>query len=147
MDLIPGDPIWYLIGAIFLVGLWGVLSLPNLVKKVVGLSIANSAVIMFFVYYASLSGETAPILTGETAAPVDPLPQALMLTAIVIGVCVVALSLVLVYRLYQRFGTLDIRRIEAAVWRGQGAEGSSGGASDAPRPRADDPPPGEASDE
>jgi multicomponent Na+:H+ antiporter subunit C len=108
---------WYLIGAIFLVGLWGVISLPNLIKKVVALSIANSAIILFFVYFGSLSGDTAPIMTGDVGRPVDPLPQALMLTAIVVGVCVVTLALVLVYRLYRRYGTLDIREIERLVWK------------------------------
>lgn len=107
---------WYLIGTIFLVGIWGVISLPNLVKKVIGLSIANSAIILFFVYYGSLSGDTAPILTADTGRPVDPLPQALMLTAIVVGICVVTLALVLIYRLYRRFGTLDAREIERRVW-------------------------------
>jgi multicomponent Na+:H+ antiporter subunit C len=48
--------------------------------------------------------------------PVDPLPQALMLTAIVVGVCIVALALALVHRLYRRFETLDIREIERQVW-------------------------------
>ena len=108
---------WYLIGAIFLVGIWGVIAVPNLIKKVVALSIANSGIILFFVYFGSLSGETAPILTGEPGRPVDPLPQALMLTAIVVGVCVVALALVLVYRLYRRYQTLDIREIERRVWK------------------------------
>ena len=107
---------WYLIGAIFIVGIWGVISIPNLVKKVVALSIANSAIILFFIYFGSLSGEGAPILVEGTTQPVDPLPQALMLTAIVVGVCVIALALVLVYRLYRRHGTLDIRELEAAIW-------------------------------
>ena len=108
---------WYLIGAIFLVGLWGVISVANLIKKVVALSIMNSAIILFFVYFGSLSGNTAPILTEIEGTPVDPLPQALMLTAIVVGICVVALALVLVYRLYQRYGTLDIGEIERQVWK------------------------------
>lgn len=104
---------WYLIGAIFLVGLWGVIADPNLVRKVIALSIANSAVIMFFVYFASLSGNSAPILGGE-GTPVDPVPHALMLTAIVVGICVLALAMV--YRLYRLYGTLDMREIERRVW-------------------------------
>ncbi len=108
---------WYLIGAIFLVGVWGLISIPNLIKKVVALSIANSAIILLFIYFGSMSGDSAPILTERPGVPVDPIPQALMLTAIVVGVCVVALALVLVYRLYRRFGTLDIRAIERAVWK------------------------------
>ncbi len=108
---------WYLIGAIFLAGVWGLIALPNLIKKVVALNIANSAIILFFIYFGSLSGDTAPIMGDGAGTPVDPLPQALMLTAIVVGVCVVALALGLVYRLYTRYGTLDIREIERKVWK------------------------------
>ncbi len=112
---------WFLIGAIFLVGLWGVIGETNLIKKIVGLSIANSGIIMFFIFFGSLSGDTAPIGSdlsgGAYGVPVDPIPQALMLTAIVVGICVVAMSLVLVYRLYRRFGTLDAREIERMVWK------------------------------
>ncbi len=106
---------WYLIGAIFLVGLWGVIAIPNLVRKVIALSVANSAIIMLFVYYASLSGDAAPILT-EVGTPVDPVPHALMLTAIVVGICIIALALALVYQLYLRYETLDMREIERRVW-------------------------------
>jgi multicomponent Na+:H+ antiporter subunit C len=110
---------WYLIAAIFLVGIWGIISQRNLIKKILGLSISNSAIIMFFVYFGSLSGEGAPILdkASRTVRPVDPLPQALMLTAIVVGICIVALGLVLVYLLYKRYGTLDMAEIERKVWK------------------------------
>ena len=107
---------WILIGALFLVGIWGVTVKPNLVKKVMALSIANSAIVLLFVYYGSLSGTTAPII-GAEGTMVDPLPQALMLTAIVVGICAVALALVLVYSLHRRYGTLDIRAIEKEAWK------------------------------
>jgi len=107
---------WYLIGAIFLLGMWGLIAKPNMVKKVMALSIANSAVIVLFIYHGSLSGTTAPIEGGE-GVMVDPLPQALMLTAIVVGICIVALALALVYRLYTKFGTLDMRVIEEKSWK------------------------------
>jgi multicomponent Na+:H+ antiporter subunit C len=107
---------WYLIAALFLVGLWGMVAKANMVKKVIALSIANSAIVLFFVYHGSLSGSTAPIMTGADAAVVDPVPQALMLTAIVVGICVIALALALVYRLYGRFQTLDMREIERRSW-------------------------------
>ena len=107
---------WYLTGAIFLVGMWGLLAKHNMVKKVMALSIANSAIIVLFIYYGSLSGTTAPI-EGGTEVMVDPLPQALMLTAIVVGICIVALALALVYRLYLIFGTLDIRLAEKEAWK------------------------------
>lgn len=107
---------WVLIAALFLVSLWGVVVKPNMVKKVMSLSMANSAIVLLFVYYGSLSGTTAPITGGE-GPMVDPLPQALMLTAIVVGICVVAFALVLVYRLHEQFGTLDMRTIEREAWK------------------------------
>jgi multicomponent Na+:H+ antiporter subunit C len=89
------------------------------VKKVMALSIANSAVILLFLQYGASSGTTAPIesIPVQAEAMSDPLPQALMLTAIVVGVCVMALALSLVYRLYRRFETLDIREIERKAWK------------------------------
>ena len=107
---------WILIGTLFLVGLWGVVEKANLIKKVMSLSIANSAIVLLFVYQGSRSGTTAPI-TGGKGPMVDPVPQALMLTAIVVGICVVTLALVLIYRLHQRFGTLDMRAIEKKAWK------------------------------
>lgn len=121
----------YLIGIVFLVGLWGVLTKPNIIKKVIALNIANGAVVMLFVYHGSLWGSTAPIRTdaldrlGE-GAMVDPVPQALMLTAIVVGICFIALGLALAVLLYRRFGTLDIRRIESEAWGGDRGNGDAG---------------------
>ena len=118
-----GDPlVWTLIAAVFLVGLWGVIVEAHLIRKIVGLSIAHNAVIMVFVYYGSISGDTAPIHVAAGFDPVDPIPQALMLTAIVVGICVVAVALVLVYRLFLRFGTLDATEIERRVRTSDGHE-------------------------
>jgi multicomponent Na+:H+ antiporter subunit C len=105
----------YLVLALFLLGVWGMLRQDNLIKKVMALSIVNSAVVMFFVWAGSLSGSVAPILLEPDLDVVDPLPQALMLTAIVIQVCLTALALVLVVRIYENHGSLDVRRVERAV--------------------------------
>ncbi|MBD3305017.1 Na+/H+ antiporter subunit C, partial [candidate division KSB3 bacterium] len=86
----------YLILAFFLLGVWGLLSRRNLIKKVIALYITNSSIVIMFVYLGSLSGTTAPILVGETHDIVDPVPQALMLTAIVVGICLTSLALALV---------------------------------------------------
>jgi multicomponent Na+:H+ antiporter subunit C len=103
---------WYLTGALFLVGVWGLLTKAHLIKKIFALGYMNSAIVLLFVLHAADSGGDAPILTATSGEPVDPLPHALMLTAIVVGICVIAFALALAYRLYKRFGTLDIRRIE-----------------------------------
>jgi len=106
---------YVLIVVLFLVGMWGLTSMSNLAKKVIGLNIVNSAVVILFIYGGGHDADTAPILIGVQGRIADPVPQALMLTAIVIGVSLTALALGLVYRLYVRFGTLDINRIEREV--------------------------------
>ena len=107
---------WYLIGAIFLTGLWGLVAKRNIVKKAMALSITNTAIILLFIYYGSLGARTAPI-EGSDRVMADPLPQALMLTAIVVGICILAMALALIYRLYLRFGTLDMKAIERMAWK------------------------------
>lgn len=106
---------FHLIVVLFLLGVWGMIGKRNIIKKVIGLSILNSSVVILFVYLGSVSGTQAPILVEGVRDPVDPLPQALMLTAIVVGICITSLSLALVYVIYRRFGSLDIRIIEKKI--------------------------------
>lgn len=99
----------------FLIGFWLIVFDPNLVKKVFGLSLLNSAVVLLFVLEGSRIGDNTPILEQGIQNVVDPLPQALMLTAIVIGVCVTAFSLALVKHLYRAVGSFDIRLIRRKI--------------------------------
>ncbi len=102
-----------LIVILFCAGLWAVLSGRNLIRKIVGLSILNSAVVMLFVLAGRIGGSTAPILkSAEASQYVDPIPQALMLTAIVVGLSITAVALILSVKLYRVFGSLDIEEIE-----------------------------------
>ncbi|HSV93511.1 MAG TPA: cation:proton antiporter subunit C [Desulfobacterales bacterium] len=101
-----------LVLVLLLVGAWGVATRRNLVKKVMALGILTTAIVALFVTLGSTIGITAPIILEGTAETVDPLPQALMLTAIVVGVCVTALALVLVERLHRRTGSTSIAAIE-----------------------------------
>jgi multicomponent Na+:H+ antiporter subunit C len=96
---------------------WGLLQKRNLIKKIIALSIMNSGIVILFIYGGSLSGKNAPILVKGVSDIVDPLPQALMLTAIVVGVCLTALALALVYKVYQHYHTLDIAQIETIIWQ------------------------------
>ncbi len=106
----------YLIIILFVLGAWGMVGKDNLIKKVIGLNLFNSAIVILFIYLGSRSGSTAPIMEENIrAVPVDPLPQALMLTAIVIGICLTALALSLILRIYHRHGTLSISRIEDSI--------------------------------
>jgi multicomponent Na+:H+ antiporter subunit C len=102
-----------LIILLFSTGLWGILSGRSLIRKIIGLSLLNSSVIVLFILGGIAGGTTAPILTAANQGLiVDPLPQALMLTAIVVGLSVTAVALILTVRLYRSLGTIDIEEIE-----------------------------------
>lgn len=83
----------------------------HIIKKIFGLTIINNAVVIFFVVEGSRIGSSSPILSDGAVSLVDPVPQALMLTAIVIGVCVNALALALAYRLHQATGSFMVDEI------------------------------------
>ncbi len=101
-----------LIIILILLGFWGLLCKRHLFKKIISLNIVNSGIIILFVNMGSRSGETAPILVKDLMNIVDPLPQALMLTAIVIGVSITAFGVCLIYLIFQKYRTLDIKVIE-----------------------------------
>ncbi len=103
---------FYLIIFLLILGIWGMIRKDNLIKKVIALNIFNSSIIIFFIYSGSLSGSTAPIMEGAIKDVVDPIPQALMLTAIVIGISLTALALCLILRIYRRYGTLSSSKVE-----------------------------------
>jgi len=97
----------------FCVGIFGVLRQRNLIKIILGIIIAEHAVNLFFILVAYRHAGHAPIqAAGADIFPmVDPLPQALVLTAIVIGLATTALLVAIAMRVYQKYGTCDINRI------------------------------------
>jgi multicomponent Na+:H+ antiporter subunit C len=101
---------------LFLIGFWAIVAKKNIIRKIFGLSLVNSAVVLLFVLEGGRIGEEAPILEEGLAPVVDPVPQALMLTAIVIGVCMTALALALAFKLYRATGTFSIDEIRKRVY-------------------------------
>ncbi|MBT3755901.1 MAG: cation:proton antiporter [Candidatus Cloacimonetes bacterium] len=99
---------------LFLVGLYGVIAKRNLIKIIIGIAIMECSINLFFIMIGYVEGGTAPILSKgfENAKFVDPLPQAMILTSIVIGLATTALLLAVAIRLYQKYGTFDIRKIK-----------------------------------
>lgn len=98
------------------IGLWGILAGRSLIRKIIGLSILNSTVVILFVLSGRIDGSRAPILTSSgSGLVVDPIPQALMLTAIVVGLSVTAVALILAVKIYRSCGSLDVRKIEESV--------------------------------
>jgi multicomponent Na+:H+ antiporter subunit C len=85
----------------------------NLIKIIIGLGIIEYAVNLFFALVGYRTGGRSPILAPDEAIEnmVDPLPQALVLTAIVIGLAVTALMVAIAIRIYEKYGTFDITKI------------------------------------
>ena len=106
--------------ALVLIGLYAVLVKKHLTKIVIGLSVIDSGINLLFVAIGYIKGGTAPIFSpgNEDAVNrmVDPVPQALVLTAIVIGFAVTAVALSLVIRLYKHHNTARIDQIKTLKW-------------------------------
>ncbi len=103
---------------LFMVGLYAVITKKNVVKIVIGVTIMEYAVNLFLILLGYQRGGISPILErGEevselVARSVDPLPQALVLTSIVIGLGILALMVAICIRLYERYGTFDITEMK-----------------------------------
>lgn len=105
---------------LFSVGLYCILVKRNLIKIIIGLGIMEYAINLFFILLGYKSGGQFPILSKEnfniehftlniTQPMVDPIPQALILTAIVIGLAVTCLLIAIALRIYEKYGSYDIR--------------------------------------
>jgi len=101
---------------LIVIGFYGVIFKPNIIKKVIGLGILANGANLLLIIIGYKSGGIPPIATPSNlgyflTSAVDPLPQALVLTSIVIDVSVTAFALVLCYRIFKNFKTLDVRKI------------------------------------
>jgi len=101
---------------LFCVGLYCILRKRNIIKIIVGVIIAEYAVNLFFILVAYRIEGRAPIFSSHTdisaSTMVDPLPHALVLTAIVIGLATTALLVAIAMRIYEKYGTFDITKIK-----------------------------------
>ena len=102
--------------ALMMVGLYAMIAKQNLAKKIIGMNILQTAVILFFISMSAKRDATIPILMHGPASHghglhaadyINPLPHVLMLTAIVVAVATLGVSLALVIRIFRRYGSLD----------------------------------------
>ena len=105
---------YWLVIFLLMAGLFVTMTSGNLVKKIVGLNIFQTAVFLFYISVGKLEGGTAPILTGEPEQFSNPLPHVLILTAIVVGVATTALGLALVVRIRETYGSIEEARVQEA---------------------------------
>jgi multicomponent Na+:H+ antiporter subunit C len=97
---------------LFAVGLYTMLTHGNLIKKIIGMNIMDTAVFLFIVSLGYVRGGQPPIgATGPVEGFVNPLPSALILTGIVIAVSTTAFALALAIKIHETLGTLDADEI------------------------------------
>ncbi|MCB4790877.1 MAG: sodium:proton antiporter [Elusimicrobia bacterium] len=105
--------LYFLAFILFSVGVFGLLSRRNLIKIIISVAIMEYAVNLFFVLIGYKQNGVLPILAknGQTAQMVDPLPQAMVLTTIVIGLSLIILMVSIAIRIYEKYGTFDLTKI------------------------------------
>ncbi|SHJ12855.1 multisubunit sodium/proton antiporter, MrpC subunit (TC 2.A.63.1) [Dethiosulfatibacter aminovorans DSM 17477] len=92
---------------LFFVGIYGLSARRNILKSIISLGIVQAAIILFFVSMDADSSSVPPIGKSFSQIPSDPVPQALMITAVVIGISVTAVSLTMFISLYRKYGTTN----------------------------------------
>jgi multisubunit Na+/H+ antiporter MnhC subunit len=107
---------------VILAGIWAIMTRKNIIRMIIGFSIFDTGTHIVIVALSYVKGGTAPILDNAVGIDeavekvVDPVPQALVLTAIVIGLGVTALMLSYAMKLHKEKRTLDVKRFKDLKW-------------------------------
>ncbi|MCX7988359.1 MAG: cation:proton antiporter subunit C [Thermodesulfovibrio sp.] len=112
MEIIIGKYNYWIYISLMMIGFYAMIAKKNLVKKIVGMNIFQTAIILFFISTAYKKDATIPILvkSQEVINPaqyINPLPHVLMLTAIVVMVSTFGVALAIIMMLYKQYKTLD----------------------------------------
>ncbi|MGB1298727.1 MAG: cation:proton antiporter subunit C [Psychrobium sp.] len=103
---------YWVVVFLMMAGFYVVIAANNLVKKVVGLGIFQTAVFMMYITIGKVKGGSAPIVAQGIESFSNPLPHVLILTAIVVGVATTAVALALIIRIKQAYGTIEENEFE-----------------------------------
>ncbi len=98
---------------LMMIGLYIVIAQGNLIKKIIGLTLFQTSVFIFYISMGKIAGGSAPILAQGITEYSNPLPHALILTAIVVGISTTALALSLVVRIKETYGSIEEEEIQA----------------------------------
>ena len=107
-DYINGETVSIVI---FFIGVYGLIARRNVIKTIVSVGVMQVACILFFLTSNYTDGAAAPLKASEGLHVADPLPQALMITAIVIGISVTAVALTMFITLYHNYGSTNWTKI------------------------------------
>ena len=103
---------YWIVVVLMMIGFYIVIAHGNLVKKLVGLTIFQTSVFIFYISIANVDGGTAPILAEGISRYSNPLPHVLILTAIVVGIATTAVGLALVMRIKDAYGSVEEEDIQ-----------------------------------
>lgn len=93
---------------LFFIGFYGLITQKSIIKSIIAIGIIETATVVFFLSVGYVSGGAPPIGQNlQSASVVDPLPQALVITAIIIGVAVTAVNLTMLISLFRQYKTAD----------------------------------------
>ena len=113
-ELIVGKYNYWMYIVLMMIGFYAMIGKKNLIKKIIGMNIFQTAIILFFVSTAAKRHATLPIIEhghGEHAVDalhyINPLPHVLMLTAIVVMVSTLGVALAIIIQIYRRYHTLE----------------------------------------
>ncbi|QFU23191.1 cation:proton antiporter subunit C [Shewanella eurypsychrophilus] len=102
----------WVVVVLMMIGLYIVIAHGNLIKKIVGLTIFQTSVFIFYISMAKVDGGTAPILMANVTKYANPLPHVLILTAIVVGIATMALALALTVRIKEAYNSIEEESIQ-----------------------------------
>ncbi len=112
MELIIGKYNYWIYISLMMIGFYAMIAKKNLVKKLIGMNIFQTSIILFFISTGSKIGGTIPIVEQgvqviEAGQYINPLPHVLMLTAIVVMVSTFGVALALLWMIYRKYHTLE----------------------------------------
>jgi multicomponent Na+:H+ antiporter subunit C len=104
---------YWVFAVLLMIGFYTVVAKLNLIKKLLGLTLFQSAVFLLYITMGKVEGATAPIFEAGVADQLysNPLPQVLILTAIVVGISTTALGLGIVVRIKEEYGSIEEHEI------------------------------------
>ena len=126
--LIIGKYNFWAVIVLLLVGLYAMIVKQNLIKKIIGMNIFQTAIILFYVSIGSKKDATIPIIVHDHGAAahtvkavdyINPLPHVLMLTAIVVSVATLGVALALSMKIYSQYGTLEEDEIQKRITKSE----------------------------
>ncbi|MCY4155923.1 MAG: cation:proton antiporter subunit C [Gammaproteobacteria bacterium] len=103
---------YWVFAILLMIGFYAVIAKLNLVKKLIGLTLFQAAVFLLYIAMGKMEGGTAPIYGASAEAFSSPLPQVLILTAIVVGISTTALGLGIVVRIKEEYGSIQEDEIQ-----------------------------------